>query len=102
MRRRGAWNGWGRGITGRTIRRLLLVGVAVCLLPGCAAYEYLYGKSSSREAQRSDQDLLRSAEIQLQRRRYEEARKDLQRLMNQHPDSDLISTARLTTVIFNL
>jgi outer membrane protein assembly factor BamD len=71
--------------------------VAVCLLPGCAAYEYLYGKSSSREAQRSDQDLLRSAEIQLQRRRYEEARKDLQRLMNQHPDSDLISMARLTT-----
>jgi len=71
--------------------------MAVSLLQGCAAYEYLYGKPSSRDVQRSDQDLLRSAEVQLQRRRYEDARKDLQKLMNQHPDSDLISLARLTT-----
>jgi outer membrane protein assembly factor BamD len=33
----------------------------------------------------------------MQRGRYEDARKDLQRLMNQYPDSDLVTTARLGT-----
>jgi outer membrane protein assembly factor BamD len=68
-----------------------------CLLPGCAAYDYLYGKPARRESQQSEQDLLRSAEVQLQRGQYEEARKELQRLMNQYPDSDLVTTARLGT-----
>jgi outer membrane protein assembly factor BamD len=67
------------------------------VLQGCGIYDYLYGGPPQRESQRSDQDLLRSAEASLQRRRYEDARKDLQRLMNQYPDSDLVVTARLTS-----
>lgn len=73
-----------------------LVGL-VCLLQGCAIYDFLYGKPPRRDAQQSDQELLRSAEGELQRGRYEDARKDLQRLMNQYPDSDLVTTARLGT-----
>jgi len=83
----------------RTRWRLPRIGVlllGLLLLEGCGAYEYLYGRPPSREGQRSDQDLLRSAEVQMQGRRYESARKDLQRLMNQYPDSDLVSQARLT------
>jgi len=69
----------------------------VCLLSGCAVYDFMYGKPPRRETQQSDQDLLRSADGQLQRGRYDDARKDLQRLMNQYPDSDLVSAARLGT-----
>lgn len=73
-----------------------LVLAGLVLLGGCGVYEFLYGRPPSREAQRSDQDLLRSAEVQLQGRRYASARQDLQRLMNQYPDSELVSQARLT------
>ena len=79
------------------IRALLGVAGFLCLLQGCAAYDFLYGKPPQRDAQQSDQELLRSADGQLQRGRYEDARKDLQRLMNQYPDSDLVSAARLGT-----
>lgn len=75
---------------------LLMAGLCL-LLQGCAVYEYLYGRPPSREGQRSDQDLLRSAEASIQRRRYEDARKDLQRLMNQYPESDLLAAARLAS-----
>jgi outer membrane protein assembly factor BamD len=57
----------------------------------------LYGRPPQRESQRTDQDLLRSAEAEIQRRRYEDARKDLQRLMNQYPESDLLAAARLAS-----
>jgi outer membrane protein assembly factor BamD len=77
---------------------VLVVATAVLPLQGCAIYDYLYsGGTVRRESQRSDQDLLRSAESQLQRNQYEDARKDLQRLMNQYPDSDLVSVARLAS-----
>lgn len=75
---------------------VLLVGLAL-LLQGCGIYEYFYGRPPQREGQRSDQELLRSAEAALQRHQYEAARKDLTRLMNQYPESDLLATARLTT-----
>ncbi|HSD52105.1 MAG TPA: outer membrane protein assembly factor BamD [Candidatus Methylomirabilis sp.] len=65
------------------------------LLSGCSLYDSLYGRPPQRATQRSDQDLLRSAETEMQRRRYEEAYQDLQRLMNQYPESDLLATARL-------
>ncbi len=75
---------------------IFLLGLCL-LLQGCAIYDYLYGSPSRREGQRSDQELLRSAEVQMERRNYEDARKDLQRLMNQYPDSDLVTSARLAS-----
>lgn len=72
-----------------------LLPALLVLLSGCSLYDSLYGRPPQRETQRSDQDLLRSAEAQIQRRRYEDAHKDLQRLMNQYPESDLLATARL-------
>jgi outer membrane protein assembly factor BamD len=77
--------------------RVLTVAALVCALPGCAAYENLYGKPPRRETRQSDQELVRAAETQMQRGRYEDARKDLQRLMNQYPDSELVAVARLGT-----
>jgi len=80
------------------LRRAWVLLLGLCLLlPGCGIYEYLYGAPPRREAQRSDQDLLRSAEASMDRRRYEDARKDLQRLMNQYPDSELVTAARLAS-----
>lgn len=77
---------------------LLLVVATAFLVQGCAIYDYVYGSGSRpRESQRSDQDLLRSAEAQMERRQYEDARKDLQRLMNQYPDSELVTAARLAS-----
>lgn len=85
-------------VRARAPKGVVCLGLAVSLLlSGCAAYEYLYGKPARRESRQSDQDLLRSAETQLQRKRYEDARKELQRLMNQYPDSELVSAARLAT-----
>ena len=75
---------------------LPLVGL-LWLVQGCAVYDFLYGKPPRRTAQQSDQELMRSAEQQLQRGRYDDARQDYQRLMNQYPDSDLVAMARLGT-----
>jgi len=89
-----------RGTLGR-LRPLWRAGLLLLALgtplSGCGIYEYVYGRPPQRETQRTDQDLLRSAEAQLQRSRYEEARKDVQRLMNQYPESDLLAAARLTS-----
>ena len=81
-------------VSGRRVLCLLVIGLSL-VLPGCAIYEYFYGRSAPREAQRTDQELLRSGEGALQRRQYDQARKDFQRLMNQYPDSDLVTSARL-------
>ena len=87
-----------RGTLGR-LRPLWRAGLLLLALgtplSGCGIYEYVYGRPPQRETQRTDQDLLRSAEAEMQRRRYEDARKDLQRLMNQYPESDLLASARL-------
>lgn len=74
---------WGAGLA----LLLCLAGV----LGACAA------RRPAREAQRSDQELRQSAEAHLQRKRFEEARKDLQRLIAQYPESELVAEARLTT-----
>lgn len=73
--RRGRGTQYARGV-------LLLAAVLLCL-QGCAIYDKLYGPPPRREASQSDQALLRSAEADIQRKRYEDARKNLQRLMNQ-------------------
>lgn len=83
---------------GRVVRfhRAGMVVLGCCLLlQGCAIYDFLYGSAPRRGGQRSDQELLRSAEVAIQKRRYEEARADLQRLMNQYPESELVTIARL-------
>ena len=78
------------------LRHAWLLFFGLCLLlQGCAIYDSLYGSPPRRESQRSDQELLRSAEVAMDRRNYEDARKDLQRLMNQYPDSELVTLARL-------
>lgn len=98
-----AWQSAGRSDTGGIagslgLRHAWFPLLALCLLlQGCAIYDYLYGPPSRREGQRSDQELLRSAEVAMDRRRYEDARKDLQRLMNQYPDSELVTSARLAS-----
>lgn len=75
---------------------LPLLGLCL-LLQGCAIYNYLYGPPPRREAARTDQELLRSAEVAMERRDYADAHKDLQRLMNQYPDSELVTSARLAS-----
>lgn len=80
----------------RCARGVLLLAALFLCLEGCAIYDKLYGPPPRREAAQSDQALLRSAEADIQRKRYEGARKNLQRLMNQYPDSELIVSARLT------
>lgn len=81
---------------GPGLRPALLAGLLLLLLSGCGLYDYLYGGPKSQStARRSDQDLLRSAEANIQRRRYDEARKDAQTLLNQYPESDLQAAARL-------
>ncbi len=89
----------GRVMAGRMGQVALLGLVAVFLLQGCAIYDYLYGGPARRSdtSQRSDKDLLKSAETQIERQQYEDARKNLQRLMNQYPDSDLLAAARLAS-----
>lgn len=47
------------------------------------------------EVQRSDEELLDRAERNVARREYEDARKDLQRLIQQYPESPLVPDARL-------
>jgi outer membrane protein assembly factor BamD len=85
-----------RGWRAPYVRGVLLLATVLVCLQGCAIYDKLYGSPPRREASQSDQALLRSAEADIQRRRYEDARKNLQRLMNQYPDSDLVISARLT------
>jgi len=75
---------------------LVLLAALVVLLPGCSVYDYLYGGPKTQSTgRRSDQDLLRSAEANIQSRRYDQARKDAQQLLNQYPESDLQAAARL-------
>jgi len=87
--RAAAWRGRGSA--------LILLALLAALLPGCSVYDYLYGGSKTQTTgRRSDQDLLRAAEANIQSRRYDQARKDAQQLLNQYPDSDLQAAARLT------
>ena len=89
-RQSGSPSGWRRWAF---LAAVLLAGMPA--LTGCAIYDYFYGTPTRRESARSDQDLLRSAEGQMQRQRYADARKELQRLINQYPDSELVTSARL-------
>ena len=91
-------SGTGERARSPRLRHAWLPLLGLCLLlQGCAIYDYLYGPPPRREGQRSDQELLRSAEVAMERRNYADAHKDLQRLMNQYPDSELVTSARLAS-----
>ena len=78
-------------------RRQILV-VAYLLfafsVSGCGTLDLFTSKRSEAPAG-SDQELMSRAEAAMARKKYDEGRKDLQRLINQFPESELVPTARL-------
>ncbi len=70
--------------------RVWVVGVGTLvavMAAGCAA--------PKKEVVRNEQELYQSAEADIQKKKYEDARQSLQKLINQYPDSELVSEARL-------
>ena len=83
-----AWRRW--------IPLAALLFAVIPTLTGCAFYDYLYGTPTPRTTTGgSDESLLRAAEGNMQRQQYAQARQNLQRLLNQYPDSELATAARL-------
>jgi len=67
---------------------ILAAGVVIAVMAaGCAG--------TKREAARSDQELYQTAESDLEKKKFEDARQSLQKLINQFPDSELVAEARL-------
>ena len=81
----------------RVRRQLLIVGYGLLALTisGCAVLD-LFKSKGTESASGSDQELLSRAEAAIGRKKNDEGRKNLQRLINQFPESELIPTARLT------
>jgi outer membrane protein assembly factor BamD len=83
------------------MRRQILVGS--CLLfalsiSGCAIFDLFPDLFPSKRAEApagSDQELLSRADAAIARKKYDEGRKNLQRLINQFPESELVPVARL-------
>jgi outer membrane protein assembly factor BamD len=50
---------------------------------------------TKQEAARSDQELYQTAEEDLQKKKFDDARQSLQKLINQFPESELVAEARL-------
>ena len=77
--------------------RQALVGCSLLFavaLSGCAILDLFPSKRSEAPAA-SDQELMSRAEAAMARKKYDEGRKDFQRLINQFPESELVPTARL-------
>jgi outer membrane protein assembly factor BamD len=79
------------------LRRQMLVGS--CLLfalsiSGCAILD-LFPSKRAEAPGGSDQELLSRADAAIARKKYDEGRKNLQRLINQFPESELVPVARL-------
>lgn len=71
---------------------MLLVGLLL-LLAGCASLPF-FGKSVA-PARRDADEWFDAAETAFERKKYEEARRDYQKLISQYPESDLVPAARL-------
>ncbi len=71
------------------------VVLAAALAAGCAG--------TKKEVARSEQELYQEAESDFQKKKFEDARQGLQRLINQYPDSELVAEARLRSArsLFN-
>jgi outer membrane protein assembly factor BamD len=61
------------------------------------------GKPQRTGGTQSEQELYQSAETDFQKKKFEDARQNLQRLINQYPDSELVAEARLRSAraLFN-
>ncbi|MDE2059847.1 MAG: outer membrane protein assembly factor BamD [candidate division NC10 bacterium] len=84
-------------------RQLLLAGCAMLLLltSGCATSDFfsafdLFSSKPIEVPAGSDQELMSRAEAAFALKKYDEGRKNLQRLINQFPESELIPAARLS------
>jgi len=78
-------------------RQLHIVGYALLALSisGCAVLDLIQSKRPET-ASGSDQELLSRADAAIARKKHDEGRTNLQRLINQFPESELVPTARLT------
>ncbi|MCI0408094.1 MAG: outer membrane protein assembly factor BamD [Acidobacteria bacterium] len=81
----------------RMRRHVLVAGYALVVLslPGCAILDRFASRRTEGPGG-SDQELMSRAEASIARKRYDEGRKNLQRLINQFPESELVPTARLS------
>ena len=94
--------GWRRGAGAQGGWRSPLCPPAALVLCLIAAAGAGCG-GAKQDPVRSEQDLYQAAESDLQKNRHEDARQNLQKLINQFPDSDLVAEARLKSArtLFN-
>lgn len=80
----------------RVRRQILVVGYLLLAfsISGCTILD-LFSSKRAEAPGGSDQELWSRAEAAMARKKYDEGRKDLQRLINQFPESELVPTARL-------
>jgi outer membrane protein assembly factor BamD len=81
----------------RLRRQLYIVGYGLLALSisGCAILD-LFKSKRPESASGSDQELLSRADADIARKKNDDGRKNLQRLINQFPESELVPTARLS------
>ena len=84
-----------RGAGAQGSRRRHLCTSAPLHLCVCLAVMAAGCAGAKKEAARNEQELYQSAQADLEKQKYEDARQSLQRLINQYPDSELVSEARL-------
>jgi outer membrane protein assembly factor BamD len=71
----------------------LLVAAALLLLAGCASLPF-FGKAAA-PARRDAEEWFDAADEAFERKKYEEARRDYQKIVVQYPESELVPAARL-------
>jgi len=78
-------------------RQALVAGYTMIAfsLAGCTILDRFTSKQADPPTG-SDQEMMRRAESAMGRKKYDEGRKNLQRLINQFPESELVPTARLS------
>lgn len=69
-------------------------GLLALSISGCAVLDFFKSKGAQPSAG-SDQELLSRADAAIARKKHDEGRTHLQRLINQFPESELVPTARL-------
>src|SRR5574341_2424996 len=73
---------------------IVVYGLLALSISGCAILDLIKSKRPEA-ASGSDQELLSRAEASIARKKHDEGRKNLQRLINQFPESELVPVARL-------